>query len=281
MFKDKMALVILMIAIVLLGVSCTVAETLPTATSIAQMPPPITSTGTPLPTAPFPSPTIPMVTPTPTVVEPGLAYGYPCVPPCWRGIIPGQSTGDDIKVAIDNLQQDGWASHVRGGIGAEIMFPRGVGGYSIQPGNILVDIENDKAQSITGNIQFNHTIDELIEQFGPPEKLYARLGGLYNCDSCQGWEPPPMYELGFDSLQTYLLYPNEGFVFAVHVEGDIPGGFGGCICPRMRVARFCYFEPMPLSRFMDQRSKLCWSGFLGGIFERDLDDWHGFGGGYE
>lgn len=71
----------------------------------------------------------PTSTPILTVVEPGLAYGQPCKPPCWRGLVPGQSTREDAEQAIQQLQASGWASYVDGGP---------PGGYHIQPGSIYM-----------------------------------------------------------------------------------------------------------------------------------------------
>jgi hypothetical protein len=209
----------------------------------------------------------------PTVVEPGLAYGTPCKPPCWRGLIPGQSTHQDVAQAIEQASADGWAESIVDGSSVG-------GGYSISPssftshGTIDVTMENDVVATIgTSTLSFYYPIGSLVEQFGAPERLYLVSRGATVCSSCEDWEPGKPVP----SIPVHLLYPNQGLWFLAL----IPESGLGCICPEMKVTSFCYYAPITLQdAFTDNYlADLC-SSSLKNVAQNDLVEWHGFGGGY-
>ena len=186
----------------------------------------IVSTSTPRPILPE----LPTNTPLPIVVEPGLAYGDPCTPPCWRDMTPGWTTSQEAAQAIERLEADGWATTIL----------KASNGYTILPlpvseGFISVLIEDDTVQEITGRTLFYYPVGDLIEQFGNPEGVYLWEKGR-EC-SCKTWTPPkdPLARMrGYGAVD--LLYPQQGLVFTIGVPSS---GFG-CICPEMSVDGFCY-----------------------------------------
>ncbi len=223
-------------------------------------------------------PSLPTNTPIPTVVEPGLAYGIPCKPPCWRGLIPGQSTRWDAAQAVEQLQAEGWADHVVDGSSIG-------GGYSISPspltsqGTIHITIEDDIVTRIrcSSPLLFYYPVGTLIEQSGIPEGLYLVSKGSARCSSCEGWEPPEPPTAPVRSFPVHLLYPSQGLWFLMLV----PMSGGGCICPEMKVTAFCYYPPVSMQEALSNNylAGLCTS-VLDEITGEDLDEWHGFGGGY-
>ncbi len=215
----------------------------------------------------------PTTTPIPTVIEPGLAYGIPCKPPCWQGLIPGQSTRQEAAQAIEQLQAEGWADHIVDGSSA-------FGGYSISPspftshGTIHVTIENNVVTKIhSTTLLFYYPIESMVDQFGAPEGLYLVHRGSTICSSCEEWEPPTELEM---SSPIHLLYPGQGlwFLALVPMSGE------GCICPEMEVVSFCYYSPRSLQEALNDEYLTTLFVALKGATEEDLVEWHGFGGGY-
>lgn len=220
----------------------------------------------------------PTCTPVPTVVEPGLAYGIPCKPPCWRGLIPGRSTRQEAAQAMEELRTEGWADHIIDGSSVG-------GGYSISPspftshGTIHVVIDDDTVTKIRGTtLLFYYPVGTLVEQFGDPEGLYVVAQGGTICSSCEGWEPPYHPSTSDEmSSPVHLLYPSQGLWFLALV----PTSGQGCICPKMKVVAFCYYSPRSMQEALSDNylADLC-AGTLTGVTEEDLVEWHGFGGGY-
>lgn len=167
-------------------------------------------------------------TPVPTVVEPGLAYGEPCKPPCWYGMVPGQSTREDAEQAIRLLRDTQWPEDISGGEPC---------GYSIEPGSIRVTMENEVVSAINGQVTFYYPVGTMIEQFGEPEALYV-VSPSHNTatGSCDEWEPPSP---GAHILRTpiHVLYPTQDlwFMLLVPVNGL------GLICPEMRISAYTYY----------------------------------------
>lgn len=214
----------------------------------------------------------PTYTPVPTVVEPGLAYGDPCKPPCWWGLIPGQASRQEAAQAIERLRASGWASYIS----------EGPGGYSIQPlpsapdGSVLVSFYKEILKMVNGTILFYYPIGTVIEQFGEPEGLSVVKGNISK-GSCDEWEPPDPPTAPVMSYAVPILYPRQGLAFLVLV----PSSGLGLICPEMKVSAFCYYAPLPMREALnnDHLGNLC-TIVPKGITEQDLVKWHGFGPGY-
>jgi hypothetical protein len=218
----------------------------------------------------------PTSTPIPTVIEPGLAYGIPCKPPCWRGLIPGQSTRQEAAQVIEQLQTEGWTDHI---VDGSSVF----GGYSISPspfishGTIHVTIEDDIVTKIRSTtLLFYYPVGSIVEQFGAPEGLYPLDKGSTICSSCEEWEPPEPPDAPVESSPVHLLYPNQGLWFLALV----PVSGLGCICPEMPVATFCYYSPRSMREALSDEYLTTLFVALEGATEEDLVEWHGFGGGY-
>jgi len=263
--QTKAARRVITLLIVSIVVVCACKTTPPEPTS--------RSTGVPRPTrAPFPT-----NTPLPTVVEPGLAYGEPCKPPCWWGLIPGQATRQEAAQVVEQVRASGWAHHISG---KYVVYPL----PSTSTYSIMLSFDNDVLQGVEGLIGFDYSVAELIEQFGTPEGLFfwhelddpsASKG---SCSTCEGWQPPPEPELVVFAAD--LLYPGQGLWFTV----VIPANGLGCICPEMKVEHFLYFPPTSMQEALKQdyekRAMLSPRQPVVEVTEANLIEWHGFGPGY-
>ena len=211
-------------------------------------------------------------TPVPTVVEPGLAYGEPCKPPCWQGMLPGKTTKQEAAQAIEQIRSSGWASYVEEG-------PKG---YYIQPlpttpsGSVSIGLESDVINKISGQVTFYYPTGTMVKQFGEPEALYTIQGGVTE-DSCARWKPPDPPTAPVMSEPIYVLYPNQGLAFLALAPLD----GSGLICPEMKVTAFCYYAPLSMQEALkdDYLATLC------GIVPKSSEPvdpvkWHGFGSGY-
>jgi len=213
----------------------------------------------------------PTNTPIPTVIEPGLAYGIPCKPPCWQGLIPGESTAQEAKRAIEQLRTSGWANRVGGS--SE--------GYFVEPspftthGSIYVAIEGDIVTEIGGTTLFYYPVGTLVEQFGGPEGIYVGSSAKV-CSSCKEWEPPDPPNASVMSIPGHLLYPSQGLWF----EMLVPLSGLGCICPEMKVTAFHYSPVMSMPGMLNREYPTVRTDMPSGITEEDMVEWHGFGGGY-
>jgi len=253
-------IVFVIVVVIFLAISCTGGET---ATPFVTLSPSLTV-----------RPPEPTNTPIPTVVEPGLAHGIPCKPPCWQGLIPGESTAQEAEKAMEQLRVSGWADSIDGDVSW---------GYHIYPspftthGSIHVNMNDGIVAKINGSILFYYPVGTLIEQFGGPEGLYLVSKGGTVCSSCEEWKPPEPPTAPVMSSPVHLLYPNQGLWFLTLV----PLSGLGCICPEMKVVSFCYYAPISMQEALDNNylANLC-TDVLTGITEEDLAEWHGFGGGY-
>ena len=210
----------------------------------------------------------------PTVVEPGLAHGIPCRPPCWQGLTPSESTAQESAKAMEQLRAIGWANSIDGDVSW---------GYHIYPsaftthGSIHVNMNDGIVAKINGTTLFYYTVGTLVEQFGAPERIYLVSKGGIVCSSCEEWEPSEPPTAPVMSSPVHLLYPNQGLWFLILV----PLSGLGCICPEMKVVTFCYYAPVSMPEALNDNylADLC-AGTLIGVTEEDLVEWHGFGGGY-
>jgi hypothetical protein len=198
----------------------------------------------------------PTSTPQPTVVDRGLAYGFPCIPPCWEGLIPGVTTRNQTEEILQGLQQDG----------AVLTFGcvESVCAVVIGPGmEVEVWIAEGVVHHIKGRVNFSFDAGQLVDLIGEPTAVYPapRDGVCIPCDQ----EPNPRE--GDFYLVTHLLYPDLGARFLLGT------GIPGCVCPNTVVMYFEYFSPMSMGETLEYLHR---SGQLSGVQESDLGEWQGF-----
>ncbi len=216
-----------------------------------------------------------MYQPVPTIVEPGLAYGQPCSPPCWRGLTPGKSTSADVAKAIEQLKASGWAKSI-------VEYP--AAGFSAYPSPVTIDgsvdvaVDDGIVHDILGRLLFDYSVGEMVRQLGEPEslRLVYRVKPLH--DSCSEQGPQDKPKPAENSAPFVVLYPNRGMVFLALA----PFSEWGLICPDMKIVVFCYYSALPLQEALkgDYLANICGLEALRGVADKDLIKWHGFGSGY-
>ncbi len=223
------------------------------------------------PAGPTPTPE-PTWIPPALVIDTGLAYGIPCKPPCWQGLVPGKTTHQEAVKILEEFVANGELDHITD-------YPTGIHAFVTSNNSdvVFVSFEDDVLRSIEGNVNFYYPLKSLIEQFNPPEGLYLidQDTESISQQSCQEWTPPEPVDSPVMSDPVHLLYPELGAHF-IMLQPIIGGEF---ICPEMRVVHFCYYEPLSMSEVLQDNflSDLC------GVpkpTERELIKWHGFGDGY-
>ena len=201
-------------------------------------------------------------TPVPTLVNRGLAYGVPCKPPCWEGLLPGVSTEDEVQQTLQHLQENGEISAFRCEEGGCMVG--GVPGTG--DGWVSIWIEDGMAQSIQGDVAFDLSAQQVVNLIGEPRAAYVVGGG--RCSTCQATG-------GQFDIPIHIFYPDLGAWFLL-LTGSMQAG---CICPDARVIAFEYFRPMPITETLDYLVSHGATG-LQDVPAEDLVKWHGFGSGY-
>jgi hypothetical protein len=185
-------------------------------------------------------------------------------------LIPGKTTREEAVQVLQELLNRGQVDQVpdfRDPAVIVVLRTRSMG-FLLFDGDVLVEID--------GHVEFDYTVDDLLTAFGPPGGIYPypMSIGSGNCQACP--ESNPGAELSYYHLQAFLVYPEQGFTFVVHVPSDLRG----CICPGMRVDRFCYYAPQSMEDKLSSNLRDQCTGYLEGISPADFVRWHGFGGGY-
>lgn len=217
-------------------------------------------------------PTQSMYQPVPTIVEPGLAYGQPCSPPCGQGLTPGKSTSADAAKAMEQIQASGWAKTIEGSpITGFAAYPSP---YTMQ-GTVGVYVENGVVSYTLGNLLFDYSVGEMVRHLGEPESLYlVYRGGQPHKASCAEHD----FKAAIHKGAVVILYPSQGMVFLT----SVPYEALGLVCPEMKILAFCYYTPLPVQETLkgDYLADICGLEALRGVTEKDLVKWHGFGAGY-
>lgn len=128
----------------------------------------------------------------------------PCAPPCWHNIVPGQSTAADVRRILPSLpfirtetieDQDSYFRWL----------------YTNPPGPFgTIKLENGVVTRIQARPGFRLELREVIERFGPPERVYpnnvrAPDGGFY---------------------QVSVYYPDKGLAFYTSKFPELGTGAG-------------------------------------------------------
>lgn len=160
----------------------------------------------------------------------------PCAAPCWRGIVPGETTWRDALTVIEDdpllenleLQQD------EGQPGAVALF-RGVGGQ-IQCCNLLT-LEGEIVDIITLRPAPTMTLADVIETWGDP--TYA-VG-----------EP-----LSDSQALAYLIYPDVPMMIAAFAEGS-----NGSVRGSSEIVGVWYMTSARMDELVSASPLYLWEGY--------------------
>jgi len=185
-----------------------------------------------------------------TLVANGLLTGEPCGPPCWQGLIPGESTEEEVDrflrtsgyVDAHTVSEDGYEGGVaiswqrRGQAGAWNMF----------------DLQDGVLQVMRMYCDSEVVLEQLIDRYGAPDKFEA---GLVMLDG-------PVH------TKVDLFYRGLGMMVELRLPGD-----GPVLSPDTRVLKVQYFEPAALEEVL----ATIWlkkGVSLADLELRWLEDWH-------
>lgn len=200
--------------------------------------------------------------PEPPFINRGLAYGEPCLPPCWEGLTPGVSTEAEARQTLERLHESGQLSRAVCS-GHRCQISEGV----------EIWFEDSKVAMIHGAVYFDFELQQLIDLIGEPEAIiaYEPIGlPACRCEVTHAATPTPA---NVAELRTPIYYPQRGASFGV----EIPPADYGCMCPYMRILGFVYLPATSSPRECDEYITRV-QGW--GRSDWDYAEWHGFGPGY-
>jgi hypothetical protein len=174
-----------------------------------------------------------------------------CDPPCWRGIVPGVTTRDEVIELLDREPEVNDPSYPRVDWGN-----RCIEGGGVPQVEIRLD-QDDAVVSITlAEAGFRYTFGDAVKEHGPPSSVMVN-------------ECSPESNLGY----VYLVYHEEGVAFAT---GYVPvlGKPWQQPSARERVYQWIYFAPTSRDRLLLQEGTIPGCGLS---FYSQSSEWLGFG----
>jgi hypothetical protein len=180
-----------------------------------------------------------------------LLTGQPCGPPCWQGLVPGVSTLEEVLAYMKRSYYVG--DYYRDG--SIIRWQSTQGGRSYGAWNAFA-VEGDLLMVIRTYLDYDLTLDQLLERYGPPEKFQANWKGGSSVDA-----------------DITLFYPALGLAPRVELK---PSNGGYDLQPDTLVILVWYFPPTSLEGLVDL------AGYIPfpqkeEYAETVLQDWHGYG----
>jgi hypothetical protein len=173
-----------------------------------------------------------------------LKTHIPCAPPCWQNIIPGVSNADDVRLKLES-NPFVEISTIKYSIVEEIE-PSLIAISWQAPGKDYIYLQNGIIWQMEGRHNFIYlrggkvlrievglngeiTLAEIIEKYGPPERVYARVGAadFY-------W-----YHMAFDYPAYGLRLRSFSPVNPKEVESGTISVVG-----EMRITEACYYAPV-------------------------------------
>jgi hypothetical protein len=121
-----------------------------------------------------------------TLVDKSLTTNEPCAPPCWQGLIPGESTGEDVMATLKDLPFVDYSSVLRYSMdelypGEEfITWQSAISQYDTYVGRVSL-IENGRLISIRTTLEYDLALRDLITHLGAPDVFTIIPGRDLNC----------------------------------------------------------------------------------------------------
>jgi hypothetical protein len=188
-----------------------------------------------------------------------ILTGQPCMPPCWYGIIPGETPSDKAwKLLRPN-------SHVNQRTLQETTDRRGtteitwLTSKAVGPNRLFV--RDNVIQVIQLTPEFPITLGAVTGQVGNPDKVLAVLTPFENIN---------------DAYHILMYYPWHGLIIWVdtspHTASD-----RGLIQPDFHVTSLLYLPRSSLDLMRSHASEFVPSAFWSDTYQALEQDWHGFG----
>jgi hypothetical protein len=198
----------------------------------------------------------------PAPIDISLLTGKPCEPPCWQGLVPELSTEIDVNTFLETSKFVDHESISRGDIstgsgdviGIRVQWRSSASDHGAQGANSF-DIEGGVLRSIETYLDFEVTLEELLERYGPPTRLRARFAEIQRVDA-----------------EVTLYYPELGLIARLYIE---PSDEQFELQPGCAIQRVWYFSPQPLEDLCDLSGAIpfpdkpehidtvlqCWQGY--------------------
>ena len=109
------------------------------------------------------------------VTDRSLFTGSPCAPPCWQGIVPGETTAEEAMQIVQSSPYVKRKSIERTGsytLGAIWAY------WKINSGGVSIGLRDGLVHEISLNTPYRLTLEEVVEEFGVPEALVLYQAGL-------------------------------------------------------------------------------------------------------
>jgi hypothetical protein len=196
----------------------------------------------------------------PPPADMSLLTGEPCEPPCWQGLIPGQSTEQELVVLLDASEQvDPRSVHQESGGCGQLTYWRNrdpFASLSARSGwtTNYACTSHKVLKVVMEYLSYEANLEQLLERYGPPEALRAQPGGI----------PERPY------VEVSLYYPAHGLMCQLELsDQDEP------LRPETRVIRAWYFAAATLESLADPGSGV---PFPPAEYVPDaLQEWQGYG----
>jgi len=163
-------------------------------------------------------------------LDSGLLTEQPCKAPCWKNLIPGQTTEDEINRFLISLESRDWVigNERNTSFGCRIINLK----YkpdSMKSATFELAIENGRLVMITSLPRNVHPIGIISLWFGQPESIESILG--------VGPES--------NSYLPMVFYPKQGMAFVLNGDDHNPG----FIHPFMMMSVIYYYQPGTVSNY--------------------------------
>ncbi|MGB9300316.1 MAG: hypothetical protein WCD51_06950 [Anaerolineae bacterium] len=190
----------------------------------------------------------------PPPVDMSLLTGEPCEPPCWQGLTPGVSTEHEVlEYAASSYRLAD--SYRDTSAGRTVIQWQTHCAVTQRVDNFLL-IRDDVLTVIMVCLDYEFTLEQLLETYGPPEKFRANWKGGSSIDA-----------------EVILFHPALGLTSRLELK---PSDGSYELRPQSKVMRVWYFAPTSLDGLFNVAG---WVPFPDKREDAEivLQDWQGYG----
>ena len=197
-------------------------------------------------------------------LDASLLTDDPCAAPCWQNIVPGVTTFEEAQSQLETspfVRNGSLDCHVaESGETHDQFFWHG---RSMKYYNYLY-LREGKVVLIDIHPDYTLTLGQVVDKFGPPERVYVGLG------------------LGGNLLIAYLDYPAQGLRFTAEwpvrdrTERRIVDSGIALLTEDREIVEVAYFAPGPLEDVLQNPHRYPPKGRVEEYLER-AQEWEGFG----
>jgi hypothetical protein len=167
----------------------------------------------------------------------GLTTDKLCTAPCWHNITPGVSDEDDVGVQLmhdSSINKDTVEYGLVGEGGAPLLTFR----WQDQDGRInKVRLRDGKVLRIEISLDYDLTLEEIVDEYGPPERIYVPVCAEDHQD------------------RVFIDYPSSGLQFSTPLSIDFandPVEKSVALSEALVMADVVYFAPTSLREMLSK-----------------------------